>query len=148
MGRIFCQPNSLDRSRYRLDGIPIHRRARCFADVCMMVKDMERDRKFPCDGQVENLSVASGALGDILAFEFLQVSFASFLAYRHEHIADKYRRSGTAAGRPHHLTLPARIQQILIALRKLTELDHPGIIAGGSRSKGSSIPRNLGNPSA
>ena len=66
VGRILCQTDRLDRGGHRLYGIPIHRRARCFADIRMMVKDMKRDGKFPCDGQVENLSVAGGALGDIL----------------------------------------------------------------------------------
>src|SRR5262249_14697817 len=105
------------------------------ADIRMMVKDMKRDGKFPCDGEVENLAVAGGALGDILTLQFLQIRFSFFLPHRDEHIADEYRRSGAPAWGPHHLTFPTWIQQILIGLWKLIGLHHSRIVARGQEVK-------------
>ena len=48
----------------------------------MMIEDDENERIFPGDNEIEDLTCARGALGNILCSEFLQVSFSGSFAHR------------------------------------------------------------------
>ena len=45
----------------------------------MMIEYLQRQRIFAGDGQIKNLAVARGGLGDVLPLQFLQVSFPGSL---------------------------------------------------------------------
>ena len=144
MRRVLCQRDRLNRCRHRLVRHPIHRRAGGFADISVVVEDLQRQRIFAGDRQVQYLPVARGGLGDVLRFQFLQISFAGFCAHGVENRAGEYRRARTAARRPHHLPFPARIEQILVGLRHFVRFDHPRVVAGGEKIKIRRTPKTLG----
>ena len=65
-------------------GAAIPRRSGGFADVGMMIEDLHRQRIFTRDHQVENLSGAGRAFGNVLTLELLQVGLACFLSHREQ----------------------------------------------------------------
>src|SRR5262245_31683126 len=108
-----------------------------------MIEDLNRQRIFTGDHQIENLSGACGAFGNILTLELLQIGLSCFLSHREKNIADKLWSAGTPAGGPHHLSSPARLKQVFISLRKLVRLHTAGVVTQGHEIDVGAAPEAL-----
>src|SRR5438128_6212329 len=97
----------------------------------MMVKNLQRDGIFPGDDQVQNLPGTGSRFGDILSLQFLHVGFPRAFSHGQEYIADKKRPAAATARGPEQLSLPARVEEIFIALWNLIRLDHFRVVAKG-----------------
>ena len=75
----------------------------------MMIEDDENERIFPGDNEIEDLTCARGALGNILCSEFLQVDLPGSFTHRLEQVAYEERPATAASRGPNHLPFPSWI---------------------------------------
>jgi hypothetical protein len=110
----------------------------------MVIKNVQRDRVLTGDHQVQDLSVARRAFGDVLLCQFEQIRLAGLRSHRQKDVSYHHRGPGAAARGPDQIASPARIQEIVHRLRDLAGLDHAGIVAEGHEIEVSGAPDSSG----
>ena len=70
MGRVLRQADRAYRSRHRLQGLPLRRRAGNFVNMSVMVKDQQAERIFPGITKSNICLLAAALLAILCAFNF------------------------------------------------------------------------------